>query len=91
MLILHSVDFPTRSRTPPSAVTLSCCLSPLIHKYLCFPLQELDTELNIKVLIVGNGMVGKTTLINRFTRGVTVERYKKTIGAGTTTKQALYL
>jgi len=54
-------------------------------------LQELDTELNIKVLIVGNGMVGKTTLINRFTRGVTVERYKKTIGAGTTTKQALYL
>jgi GTPase SAR1 family protein len=39
-------------------------------------------ELNLKVLIVGNGMVGKTTLINRFTKGITVDRYKKTIGAG---------
>mmetsp|Transcript_57720 Transcript_57720/g.162785 ORF Transcript_57720/g.162785 Transcript_57720/m.162785 type:complete len:217 (-) Transcript_57720:104-754(-) len=34
----------------------------------------------LKVIVVGNGKVGKTSLITRFARGVYTEEYKKTIG-----------
>mmetsp|Transcript_7466 Transcript_7466/g.11061 ORF Transcript_7466/g.11061 Transcript_7466/m.11061 type:complete len:237 (+) Transcript_7466:65-775(+) len=42
-------------------------------------LEDVDTDL--KVIIVGNGGVGKTTLINKFTTGNYTDTYKKTIGA----------
>ena len=34
----------------------------------------------VKVLVVGNGHVGKTTFVRRFCRGKFDDNYKKTIG-----------
>jgi len=39
-----------------------------------------DFETSIKVIIVGNGQVGKTSMMNRYTKGVMTDKYKKTIG-----------
>jgi len=39
-----------------------------------------DYEMSIKVIIVGNGQVGKTSMMNRYTKGVMTDKYKKTIG-----------
>lgn len=43
-------------------------------------LRETDLETEIKVIIVGNGQVGKTSMITRFAKGVFTDSYKKTIG-----------
>lgn len=37
-------------------------------------------EVLLKVIVVGNGKVGKTSMITRFAQGVMTENYKKTIG-----------
>jgi Ras-related protein Rab-23 len=37
---------------------------------------------SLKVIVVGNGMVGKTSMITRFARGIMTDNYKKTIGTG---------
>ena len=42
--------------------------------------MEEDIELAIKVLIVGNGAVGKSSMIQRYCKGVFTHEYKKTIG-----------
>mmetsp|Transcript_15836 Transcript_15836/g.48395 ORF Transcript_15836/g.48395 Transcript_15836/m.48395 type:complete len:257 (-) Transcript_15836:425-1195(-) len=39
-----------------------------------------DVETALKVIVVGNGGVGKSSMIARFCRGVFTENYKKTIG-----------
>lgn len=39
-----------------------------------------DVETAVKVLVVGNGGVGKTSLIKRFCKGQYTDEYKKTIG-----------
>eukprot|EP01080_Neovahlkampfia_damariscottae_P004705 gene4705-8289_t len=39
------------------------------------------SEVAIKVIIVGNGQVGKTSMIKRFASGEYDDKYKKTIGA----------
>lgn len=39
-----------------------------------------DVEMAIKVVIVGNGAVGKSSMIQRFCRGIFTRNYKKTIG-----------
>ena len=41
---------------------------------------EEDLEVAIKVVVVGNGAVGKSSLIQRFCRGTFTKDYKKTIG-----------
>jgi hypothetical protein len=41
---------------------------------------EEDIELAIKVLIVGNGAVGKSSMIQRYCKGIFTHEYKKTIG-----------
>mmetsp|Transcript_3167 Transcript_3167/g.11071 ORF Transcript_3167/g.11071 Transcript_3167/m.11071 type:complete len:249 (-) Transcript_3167:500-1246(-) len=41
---------------------------------------EEDFEREIKVLVVGNGNVGKTSMIRRYCKGVYTDEYKKTIG-----------
>eukprot|EP01083_Nonionella_stella_P064193 167084_1 len=41
---------------------------------------EEDIETDLKVIIVGNGQVGKTSLITRYATGVFTDSYKKTIG-----------
>lgn len=43
-------------------------------------MREEDVEISIKVLVVGNGSVGKSTMIQRYCKGVFVKEYKKTIG-----------
>jgi len=37
-------------------------------------------DVSLKVIVVGNGMVGKTSMITRFARGIMTDNYKKTIG-----------
>lgn len=39
-----------------------------------------DFETQIKVIVVGNGQVGKTSMISRFARGIFTAEYKKTLG-----------
>jgi len=41
-------------------------------------MQEVETAM--KVIIVGNGCVGKTSMITRYCKGLKTENYKKTIG-----------
>ena len=43
-------------------------------------MEEMDVEVSLKVIVVGNGMVGKTSLITRFATGRMTAGYKKTIG-----------
>ena len=46
------------------------------------PLMELgDINPTVKVLVVGNGGVGKSTMTARYCKGVYTTTYKKTIGA----------
>lgn len=40
--------------------------------------EEIETA--IKVVVVGNGAVGKSSMIQRFCKGVFTSEYKKTIG-----------
>ena len=39
-----------------------------------------DFDVTVKVIVVGNGGVGKTSLTTRFCKGVYTDTYKKTIG-----------
>ena len=41
---------------------------------------EEELEVAIKVLVVGNGAVGKSSMIQRYCRGGFTQDYKKTIG-----------
>jgi len=41
---------------------------------------EEDMEIQMKVLIVGNGAVGKSSMIQRYCKGIYTSDYKKTIG-----------
>ncbi|EGD76923.1 Ras family domain-containing protein [Salpingoeca rosetta] len=43
-------------------------------------MQEEDLEHPVKVLIVGNGAVGKSSMIQRYCKGIFTREYKKTIG-----------
>jgi hypothetical protein len=43
-------------------------------------MQEVDFENECKVIVVGNGQVGKTSMITRFAKGVFTNSYKKTVG-----------
>jgi len=41
---------------------------------------EQDVDVTVKVIVVGNGQVGKTSMITRFAKGIFTNEYKKTIG-----------
>ncbi|EDV23222.1 Ras-related protein Rab-23 [Trichoplax sp. H2] len=41
---------------------------------------EEDIEIAIKVVVVGNGAVGKSSMIQRYCKGIFTKDYKKTIG-----------
>jgi len=43
-------------------------------------LQEEDFEIAVKVVIVGNGAVGKSSMIQKYCKGIFTAEYKKTIG-----------
>ncbi|XP_026461729.1 ras-related protein Rab-23 [Ctenocephalides felis] len=48
--------------------------------YPAFKMREEDLEIAIKVVIVGNGGVGKSSMIQRYCKGTFTRDYKKTIG-----------
>lgn len=48
---------------------------------------EEDLEVAIKVVVVGNGAVGKSSLIQRYCKGSFTSEYKKTIGVDFLEKQ----
>ena len=39
-----------------------------------------DVEITMKVIVVGNGLVGKSSLIRQYGQGSFTDEYKKTIG-----------
>ena len=43
-------------------------------------MEEEDMEVVIKAVVVGNGAVGKSSMIQRYCNGVYTDGYKKTIG-----------
>ncbi|XP_068681269.1 ras-related protein Rab-23-like [Montipora foliosa] len=43
-------------------------------------MKEEDVEVAIKVVVVGNGAVGKSSMIQRYCKGIFTKDYKKTIG-----------
>ena len=43
-------------------------------------MEEMDVETTLKVIIVGNGGVGKSSMMLRFCKGAYTDTYKKTIG-----------
>jgi len=45
-----------------------------------FTMIEEDLDIAIKVVIVGNGAVGKSSMIQRYCKGIFTKDYKKTIG-----------
>ena len=48
---------------------------------------EEDIEVAVKVLVVGNGAVGKSSMIRRYCKGIFTTNYKKTIGVDFLEKQ----
>jgi hypothetical protein len=60
-----------------------CQYNLILRSFLIYgsaAMFEEDIELAIKVLIVGNGAVGKSSMIQRYCKGVFTHEYKKTIG-----------
>ena len=49
---------------------------------------EEEIEHPVKVLIVGNGAVGKSSMIQRYCKGIYTSDYKKTIGVDFLEKRA---
>jgi len=50
-------------------------------------IRDEDIEISVKVVIVGNGAVGKSSMIQRYCRGTFTKSYKKTIGVDFLEKQ----
>ncbi|KAK6301547.1 hypothetical protein J4Q44_G00276000 [Coregonus suidteri] len=50
---------------------------------------EEDMEVAIKVVVVGNGAVGKSSMIQRYCKGIFTKDYKKTIGVDFLERQLL--
>lgn len=43
-------------------------------------MREEEVEVAVKVVVVGNGAVGKSSMIQRYCKGIFTRDYKKTIG-----------
>ncbi|XP_054710748.1 ras-related protein Rab-23-like [Uloborus diversus] len=53
-------------------------------------MREEDFEIAIKVVVVGNGAVGKSSMIQRYCKGIFTNAYKKTIGVDFLERQIDY-
>ncbi len=58
------------------------------HPVVATMLEE-DMEVAIKVVVVGNGAVGKSSMIQRYCKGIFTKDYKKTIGVDFLERQIL--
>ena len=56
------------------------CVCLLYENACCVSMYEEDMDLAIKVVVVGNGAVGKSSMIQRYCNGIFTKEYKKTIG-----------
>lgn len=54
-------------------------------------LEHGDVDLTVKVLVIGNGHVGKSTYVKRFCRGTYDDTYKKTIGCEYSERRKFHL
>ena len=54
-------------------------------------MREEDIEISVKVVVVGNGAVGKSSMIQRYCKGVFTKEYKKTIGVDFLEKMMWYI
>lgn len=54
-------------------------LSVTVSQCVC-RMQAEELEVAIKVVVVGNGAVGKSSMIQRYCKGTFTSEYKKTIG-----------
>ena len=54
-------------------------------------MREEELEIAIKVVIVGNGGVGKSSMIQRYCKGIYTRDYKKTIGVDFLERQIEYV
>ena len=52
---------------------------------------EEDLEIAIKAVVVGNGAVGKSSMIQRYCKGVFTKDYKKTIGVDFLERQLRFI
>lgn len=52
---------------------------------------EEDMEVAIKMVVVGNGAVGKSSMIQRYCKGIFTKDYKKTIGVDFLERQIQYV
>lgn len=52
---------------------------------------EEDIEVAIKMVVVGNGAVGKSSMIQRYCKGIFTKDYKKTIGVDFLERQIQYV
>lgn len=52
---------------------------------------EEDLEVAIKVVVVGNGAVGKSSMIQRYCKGIFTKDYKKTIGVDFLEREMQYV
>ena len=59
-----------------------CNLSDISYYWLMRSsiMREEEVETAIKVVVVGNGAVGKSSMIQRYCKGIFTKDYKKTIG-----------
>lgn len=48
-------------------------------------------EVAIKMVVVGNGAVGKSSMIQRYCKGIFTKDYKKTIGVDFLERQVQYV
>jgi len=54
-------------------------------------IEEEDLDVFLKLIVVGNGGIGKSSLIHRYCHGNFANDYKKTIGVDFLEKQIMYL
>ena len=54
-------------------------------------MREEEVEVAIKVVVVGNGAVGKSSMIQRYCKGIFTRDYKKTIGVDFLERQIEYV
>lgn len=52
---------------------------------------EEDVEVAVKMVVVGNGAVGKSSMIQRYCKGIFTKDYKKTIGVDFLERQIQYV
>ena len=68
------------TRNDPSNAIFAIQSTQISFECFGYTMREEELEIAIKVVIVGNGGVGKSSMIQRYCKGIFTKDYKKTIG-----------